>query len=239
MRIDMNLFDQLIIWDKQTLLTINSYHQPWLDRFMWLVSESLLWLPLALAFLLILFKNKAGKALFILIAIGLLLLITDQMASSVIKPLVARFRPTHDPEIGDWVNLVNGYRGGRYGFISSHAANVFAFAGFSLLLIRCVPYTLFILLWASLVAFSRIYLGVHYTLDVCCGALFGFLSGWGMYAVYASIFERQLHASRSRSMRSDRKTTNGEFKKTDIVLFLTALVLVLVVALIASVKLAW
>lgn len=235
----MTFFDQLIIWDKQTLLTINSYHQPWLDRFMWLVSETLLWVPLALAFLLILLRNKGNKTLFILLALGLLILFTDQVSSSIIKPLVERFRPTHDPEFGDWVNVVNGYRGGLYGFISSHAANMFAFAGFSVFLVRNLPYTVFMLLWASLVAFSRIYLGVHFPLDVLCGGLFGFLSGWGMYALYATFFERQLHASRSRSMRTDRKTTNGDFKKADIGLFLTALVLILLVAVIASIKLAW
>lgn len=235
----MTLFDQLIQWDKQTLLTLNSYHLPWLDRFMWLLSQTLLWLPILLIFLVILFRNKGSKAFLILLAIGILIAMTDQISSAIIKPLVERLRPTHDPELGEWVNIVNGYKGGSFGFLSSHAANAFAFAGFSLLLFKNVPYTIFILLWASLISFSRLYLGVHYPLDVMCGALLGLTCAWGVHSLYMALFERQHHVGkRSRSMRNDRRTT-GEFRSSDIYVLIGSLTLLLATAVIASFELAW
>lgn len=235
----MTFFEQLIIWDKQTLLTINSYHLPWLDRFMWLLSQTMLWLPVLFVFLVILFRNKGSKTFLLLLAIALLITLTDQISSSIIKPLVERFRPTHDPELGDWVTLVNGYKGGRFGFLSSHAANAFAFAGFSLLLFKNTPYTIFILLWASLVSFSRLYLGVHYPLDVISGALLGLTCSWGVYSLYNALFERQHHTGRrSRSMRNDKKTT-GEFRSSDIYLLIGSLTFLLTTAVIASFELAW
>jgi len=235
----MTFIDQLIIWDKQTLLTINGYHLPWLDRLMWLLSQTILWLPVLIVFLVILFRNKGSKTFLILLAIAILITLTDQISSSIIKPLVERFRPTHDPELGEWVTVVNGYRGGRFGFLSSHAANAFAFAGFSLLLFKNVPYTLFILLWASLVSFSRLYLGVHYPLDVISGALLGLTCAWAVHSLYTALFERQTHVGRrSRSMRNDKKTA-GEFKSSDIYYLMGTLVLLLTTAVIASFELAW
>jgi len=235
----MNLLEQLINWDKQWLLVINSYHLPWLDRFMWLVSDTLVWVPVLLVFLVILFRNKGSKTFLILLAFALLILFTDQISSGVIKPLVARFRPTHDPEIGDWINVVNNYQGGKYGFLSSHAANVFAFAGFSLLLLKSTPYSILILLWASLVSFSRIYLGVHFPLDVICGALFGFLSAVGMNALYNNLFEQNSWSSRNHNVRSGRRMTSSNFQKADISLLIFSFLLLLVTLIIASVKLAW
>jgi len=235
----MTFLDQLIIWDKQTLLTINSYHLPWLDRFMWLLSQTMLWLPVLFVFLVILFRNKGSKTFLILLAIVVLITLTDQISSSIIKPLVERLRPTHDPELSDWITIVNGYKGGNFGFLSSHAANAFAFAGFTLLLFKNVPYTLFILLWASLVSFSRIYLGVHFPLDVISGALLGLTCAWGVYSLYIALFERQHHVGRrSRSMRNDKKTA-GEFKTTDIYTLIGSLVFLLFTAAIASFELAW
>lgn len=235
----MSLFDQIIDWDKQTLLDINSYHLPWLDRFMWLLSDTTVWVPLLLVFLFILFKNKQSSALLVLFMFALLILFTDQISSSVIKPLVGRLRPTHDTEIGDWVNVVNNYHGGKYGFISSHAANVFAFAGFSLLLLQSGAYTISILLWASLVSFSRVYLGVHYPLDVLCGAAFGFISSYVMYMIYEKLSGNNMGFDKGHNMYSYRDLTRGEFKKNDIYLLIYSLLFVVVILIVASFKLSW
>ena len=107
----------------------------------------------------------------------------------ILKPWVARLRPTHNPEIADLIHTVNGYRGGRYGFVSSHAANAATFVTFTALVFRNRFYTILLTLWAFLTAYSRVYLGVHYVGDVLCGALVGVLVGVGVYAVFKSKVE--------------------------------------------------
>ena len=101
-----------------------------------------------------------------------------------LKPLVARLRPTHNPEIADLIHIVNGYRGGLYGFVSSHAANAFAFVIFTSCIIRNRYYVLGITIWALLTAYSRVYLGVHYVGDVVCGAVLGILVGLLVYWLF-------------------------------------------------------
>jgi undecaprenyl-diphosphatase len=170
----MNFWTGLLEWDVQALLSINALHNPWMDRFVWLLSETMVWSPAVLVLLYVLIKNKKIETIWIVLAIALLFVFTDQVAGSVIKPLVGRLRPTRNPEVLPYLDVVNAYLGGTYGFPSNHAANAFAFAGFSALLFKNKIYSLSIFFWAAMVAFSRIYLGVHYPLDVIAGALFGF-----------------------------------------------------------------
>jgi undecaprenyl-diphosphatase len=108
----------------------------------------------------------------------------DQIASGVFKPMFHRFRPTHHPDFKDWVDVVSGQRGGRYGFISSHAANTFGLSTFVSLLFRnrLLSFTLF--LFALLTAYSRIYLGLQFVSDVVVGALVGILAGYAVYRIY-------------------------------------------------------
>ena len=96
------------------------------------------------------------------LALGLCILLADQMASTVFKPWVGRFRPTNDPSLMYAVDVVNGYRGGKFGFFSSHAANTMAIATFLSLLVRQKSLSLWLYSWALLNCWTRVYLGVHY-----------------------------------------------------------------------------
>ncbi len=179
------MLDSLIDLDKSLLLYCNGCHLPWLDTFFWFISARLSNLLVILPLLLLLFYRASWKeALLVIAGVVLTILLCDQFASSVCKPIFHRPRPTHDDEIGQLVTLVNNYRGGRYGFISSHAANAFGAAVFLIGIFRNRLFTVSILLWAVIVSYSRIYLGVHYPGDILAGTLAGVLGGIAIYNVY-------------------------------------------------------
>ena len=155
---------------------------------MWIFSGKTVWLPLA-AFILIvlLYKKKWRESILILLAIVLVVTLCDQFASHVCKPIFTRFRPTHHPDFMDQVKTVFGYRGGKYGFISSHAANAFGFATYMSLLFRYRLFTWTIFLWAVLTAYTRVYLGVHFISDIVPGAIAGVFFGGLVYWLYVKV----------------------------------------------------
>lgn len=170
--------------DQQLLLYLNSLHNSVWDSLMWQISGKYLWIPLylgILAFIIIKYKKQSWT---IILAITLVILISDQVASSIIKPLVERFRPTHNPSLAGLIHIVNDYTGGKYGFVSSHAANTFGLSLFLSLLFKNRVFTILIFIWAAIVSYSRIYLGVHYPGDIICGALVGVGAGALMYYVW-------------------------------------------------------
>lgn len=160
--------------DRYITVAVNSCHSPYSDNFFWTFTQTVTWIPLLLLFIIAVWRNYgASTTLFILILTGLSILLSDQISSSLIKPSVHRLRPTHDPEINALIHTVNGYKGGLYGFVSSHAANAFAFVTVTALHFKDKWYAITFYVWAALTAYSRIYLGVHYFGDVICGAAIG------------------------------------------------------------------
>ena len=181
--------DYLINIDSDLLLWLNGAHNAFFDTFMMLFTGKFIWVPMYLALTYVLFRNMTPKqALMCLVAIALVIVIADQMSSSLIRHSVGRLRPANlENPISNMVHIVDGYRGGRYGFPSSHAANSFGLAFFLLFLLRRSPIPTFIILWAIVNCYSRIYLGVHYPGDILCGTLVGLVAATFVWFIYKKL----------------------------------------------------
>ncbi|TSA24996.1 MAG: phosphatase PAP2 family protein [Bacteroidetes bacterium] len=160
--------------DQSIFLTLNGLHSPFFDQFFWYATKPIVWLPLYVWMVILLIREFKWKTITILIAVALMIAASDQLANGS-KYEVKRLRPTHVPEIELVVHTVNGYRGGEYGFYSAHASTNVAIAVFLLLFLRRRHRWLLpvLLTWAFIMAYSRIYLGVHYPGDILAGAVVG------------------------------------------------------------------
>jgi undecaprenyl-diphosphatase len=189
------MIEQLTEFDKDLFVFLNGLHAPWLDPVMEVLSMTIAWLPLHVFLLYHIVKVYREKSWAILVAIGLLILMTDQITSGLMKPFFERLRPSHDTTLNGLVHFVNNYRGGLYGFASSHAANTFGTAAFLTLLLRKEkPWIAWLFLWASFVSYTRIYLGLHYPGDILAGAVVGIICACLMFLLYSksvSILERR------------------------------------------------
>ena len=184
------MLDYLMDMDASALLAVNGLHDMFQDALWWLVSAKWASLLLVLALVWVLLHQNRRHALLVLAMIVLVFVLADQISSGLIKHLVERLRPTHDPSLGDAVHVVNGYRGGMYGFVSSHAANAFAAATFISLLLRHRLVTVSLMTWATLQCYSRVYLGVHYPGAILGGLVVGMLVGWFVWSLMRWIQRR-------------------------------------------------
>ena len=172
--------------DQKLFLWLNSFHSETWDFIMWQVSGKLQWIPLYLMLLFFLFKKYNKAVWVILVAAGLVVALADQFSVQLFKEMFERWRPCHNLELKPLVHIVNDKCGGRFGFVSSHAANSFAIAGFIGLFFNRKA-LIALLCWAGLVAYSRIYLGVHYPSDVVGGALLGVIIACLMHRITVPI----------------------------------------------------
>ncbi len=177
--------------DQQLLLSINSCRTPFWDSFMWIFSGKMTWVPMYAAILYVILRNfKLSVGFYLVVVIALTILFTDQVCASWIRPWVERMRPSNlNNPVSEFIHIVNGKRGGRYGFPSCHAANSFGLA-FLFLFFRRGPVTVFMLLWAAVNSYSRVYLGVHYPGDLLAGMVVA-LAGASLLFFLSRFFLKQ------------------------------------------------
>lgn len=164
--------------DTKIFLWINGMHTPYLDNFMQLCSLKWTWIPLYAAFLYIMLRNFKKKENIIYIISAIIIIgLCDHLSVQVLRPIFERMRPSNlDNPISGMVHIVDGYRSGRYGFPSSHASNVWGGTFFIIYMFRNKWLSLFMIVWATIICYSRSYLGVHYPGDLLAGMLLGFIN---------------------------------------------------------------
>lgn len=184
------MFERLEQIDRELFLNINSAHSPFADALMWQLSKDWPTVLLSLLFVVFFYKRfELKKTLALLLGIGLVLACTD-LSTNLIKHRVQRYRPSHNLEIGSSVHVVNNYKGGTYGFFSSHAANAFGLVTYFVLIAGHLKWRwrYLFFLYPLVVGYSRIYLGVHYPIDIAVGALDGLIFGTLVYFVVSRHF---------------------------------------------------
>jgi undecaprenyl-diphosphatase len=170
--------------DTNLFIFLNGINTPFWDKIMWWISGSKSWIPMYAVIVAYIIYKQRWKSLITLIFIALVVTLADQISVHAFKDVFQRLRPCHNPLLQDLVHIVKNKCGGQYGFVSSHAANTFAVAFFLSKLIENRYFSCFIFIWASIVSYSRIYLGVHYPFDVLGGAALGAFIGISIYIFY-------------------------------------------------------
>lgn len=215
--------EQILPLERDLFFQLNGSDSLFLDQMMWTLSGRFVWIPLFL-FILVLFfyRRPTREALLVTFFFILVFVLSDQLSSSLFKPLFERLRPTHHPDFRELVDTVNGYRGGRFGFVSGHATNSFALATFLSLFYRYRWVTLVAFFWALLNSYTRIYLGVHFISDIAGGMITGVLIAYMLYRIY-HLLAMRLFSSSSSSLTSSVHHQNGGWLAFFLLLYMVLL----------------
>lgn len=221
------IINKLLPFEHDLFLALNGSDSLFWDNAMWTFTGLITWLPMALFVLYIVFRNQQFKEGMLVLCSILLVILLASFASSVfLKPLFKRYRPTHHPDYKHLVTIVNGFRGGDYGFISGHATNSFALASILSLVFRNHLVTTSLILWAGLNSYSRIYLGVHFISDILAGFIVGILIGFFVYAIYVKMRKKYFHKPLYNNIKSIYTINQGNILGVLIISY-TALVILL------------
>ena len=226
------MLESLIDLDRRLLLFMNGSSSLYLDEVVYILTTAATWIPLYLGLFYLVIKNSdnARKICFIVVCAGLCYLFAGAIDDGLVKPLVGRWRPTHDPILGWQVDVVDGYRGGRFGFFSAHASNTFSIAVFFSLLVRSRLLTVTLVLWSFINCWTRLYLGVHFPGDILVGLFWGGLVGLLVYLFYNWV---EKHYIGKRVLISSQYSPTG-YLLSDVDIVISIFVFTLVYTLLRS-----
>lgn len=181
------MIESLIAIDQKLFFLVNQGGDEFWDSIMLFITHKFSWIPLYLLLVYYIIKQKGKESIWILLSIGLLITLVDQGSVQLFKNHFERLRPCHFLKN---VRLVTDGCGGRFGFVSSHAANAFALAVFIGKIIGNRKLFIALFFWATAVAYSRVYVGVHYPLDILCGMLWGTFVALVLFKLYQLFHEK-------------------------------------------------
>ncbi len=211
-------------FDLPIMAVLQGSESIYFDRLMLCFTSTWTWVPLFLALLYMVVRNTNGGQQMTLLIILLFAsgLLGGMIVDELVKPTVMRWRPTRDPEISLLVDAVGNYRGGRFGFFSSHATNTFGLALFISLVVKHKGFTALMVIWSLINCYTRIYLGVHYPSDIVVGLIFATILSLTLYSIYYHVMSKHIKPS-----YSTRYTSTG-FAVSDVYIVIVVTLLCLV-----------
>lgn len=216
--------EKLLPLERDLFFALNGSESVVLDNIMWTISGRFVWIPLFLIIIFMFFYKTPHKtALLVTLFFVLVFVASDQVSSSLFKPFFERFRPTHHPDFMNEVDFLNGYRGGKYGFISGHATNSFGLAVFMSFIFKYRWITITSLFWATLNSYTRIYLGVHFISDIIAGMIVGTLLAIILYVCFLVVHKTLLKTVHINNSASIYAAKSGRILSTFIMIYILIL----------------